>query len=165
MYIFLWYTFGIVDIDSFLNKLGQTFYLFWLLIRSYMHYIVARRPGVVSTFYPIFSLPNCIPNMLWGLALPILCLWLRCSSHKQGEVIINKWRLCYITFGILAQMNFYREWKLFVDQFVYSNMTDRLETAMAAFFYWINCFTWHYINCTHKIRDYTGMMVIQHTHN
>jgi hypothetical protein len=40
MYTFIWYTFGIVGIDNFFNKEGQTLHCL-TFEKTYMHYIVA----------------------------------------------------------------------------------------------------------------------------
>jgi hypothetical protein len=47
VYIFIWYTYGNVDIDNFLSKYGQTLHRL-TFEKSYMHYIVARREYTVS---------------------------------------------------------------------------------------------------------------------
>jgi hypothetical protein len=41
MYIFIWYTFGIVHINNFLNKLGQTLYRL-TFEKTYMHYDIHK---------------------------------------------------------------------------------------------------------------------------
>jgi hypothetical protein len=42
MLIFMWYTFGITDIDNFLNIFSQTLHRLTFK-KSYMHYIMGRR--------------------------------------------------------------------------------------------------------------------------
>jgi hypothetical protein len=46
MYISIWYTIGIVDMDNFLNNFGETLHLLNFK-KSYMHYIFPRREYMI----------------------------------------------------------------------------------------------------------------------
>jgi hypothetical protein len=49
MYTFIWYTFGIVDIDNFFNKEGQTLHCL-TFEKTYLHYIVAMTVYLKTKF-------------------------------------------------------------------------------------------------------------------
>jgi hypothetical protein len=55
MYIFIWYIFGMVDVDIFIKKLGQSWHRLTLK-KYYMHYIMAKRE-YITTIHTV--LRNC----------------------------------------------------------------------------------------------------------
>jgi hypothetical protein len=88
MYIFIWYTFSIVDIDDFFNKLGDTLYCLTSR-KSIMHYMSAIRDYIHSpTVRASAGLPILVSELIrLGQPVDTKMHSVKCCPNESGGAL------------------------------------------------------------------------------